>query len=62
MRNADRIREMNDMELSEFLCEVSSYTSEYRCEECMASEYCRNGHKGFIDWLQEEYEETKVEW
>ena len=33
MRNVDRIREMNDMELSEFLCEVSSYTSEYRCEE-----------------------------
>lgn len=53
---------MNDMELSEFLCEVSSYTSEYRCEECMASEYFRKGHQGFIDWLQEEYEETKVEW
>lgn len=49
---------MDDMELSEFLCEVSSYTSEYRCKECMASEYCKQGHQGFIDWLQAECEET----
>lgn len=58
MKNVDRIREMDDMELSEFLCAVSSYTLEYRCEECTASEYCRKGHKGFIDWLQAECEET----
>ena len=61
MKNVDRIREMNDDELAEFLCQVSSYTSEYRCEECMATEYCRQGHNGFIDWLQAESEEIKSE-
>lgn len=55
MRNVDKIRSMSDAELAEFLCAVSSYTSEYRCEECMASSYCKRDHQGFIDWLQEEY-------
>lgn len=61
MKNVDRIREMNDDELAEFLCSVSSYTSEYRCEECMATDYCKDGHNGFIDWLQAESEEIKSE-
>lgn len=55
MRNVDKIRSMSDAELAEFLCAVSSYTSEYRCEECMASSYCKRDHQGFIGWLQEEY-------
>ena len=54
MTNFDKIKGMDSDELAEFLCQVSSYASEYRCEECIATEYCRQGHNGFIDWLKAE--------
>ena len=58
--NADRIRNMNDEELAEFLCGFRSCDAdEYICEGCKAAKYCRAGHAGTIDWLQQPAEETE---
>ena len=52
--NADRIRSMNDEELAEFLCDFRSCDAdEYICKGCKAAKYCRAGHAGTIDWLQQ---------
>lgn len=54
MTNADRIRSMNDEELAMFLCDFRSCDAdEYICEGCKAAQYCRAGHAGTIDWLQQ---------
>lgn len=54
--NTDRIRSMSDEELAEFLCGICS---EYEdcCFNCVANDYCKYGHTGYIDWLQSESEE-----
>ena len=58
--NADRIRSMNDEELAMFLCDFRSCDAdEYICEGCKATQYCRAGHAGTIDWLQQPAEETE---
>ena len=46
--NADKIRNMSDEELVEFLCDISGVD----CDKCIAAKYCKIGHTGFIDWLQ----------
>lgn len=52
--NADRIRAMSDEELAMFLCDFRSCDAdEYICEGCKAEKYCRAGHAGTIDWLQQ---------
>ena len=57
--NADRIRSMSGEELAEFLCNFRSCdTDEYICEGCKAAKYCRAGHAGTIDWLQQPAEEA----
>ena len=57
--NADRIRNMNDEELAMFLCDFRSCDAdEYICEGCKAEKYCRAGHEGTIDWLQQPAEEA----
>ena len=59
MTNADRIRNMSDEELAEFLCSFRSCDAdEYICEGCKATKYCRAGHAGTIDWLQQPTEEA----
>ena len=56
--NADRIRAMSDEELAMFLCNFRSCNAdEYICEGCKAEKYCRAGHEGTIDWLQQPAEE-----
>lgn len=56
--NADRIRSMSDEELAMFLCNFRSCDAdEYICEGCKATKYCRAGHAGTIDWLQQPAEE-----
>ena len=58
--NADRIRSMSDKELAMFLCDFRSCDAdEYICEGCKAAKYCRAGHAGTIDWLQQPAEETE---
>lgn len=53
--NADRIRSMTDEELAEFMCHnVSNGT--VNCAFCVAAEFCRMGHNGWLDWLKQESE------
>lgn len=50
MTNLEYIRTCTKEELAELLCvELDMY-----CSDCVAREYCYNGHTGFIDWLDEE--------
>ena len=57
--NADRIRSMSDEELAMFLCSFRSCDAdEYICEGCKATQYCRAGHEGTIDWLQQPAEKV----
>lgn len=52
--HADRIRSMSNEELSKFLCEFRSCDSGgYPCSGCKAESYCRPGHTGMEDWLQQ---------
>ena len=52
--NADRIRTMTDEELSKFLCDFRTGSAgEHHCAGCKAESYCRTGHNGMIEWLQQ---------
>lgn len=52
--NADRIRAMTDEEFSYFLCDFRTGSAgEHHCAGCKAEEYCRTGHNGMIEWLQQ---------
>lgn len=54
MTNADRIRSMSDDELAAFLCNLRSEEAyENTCSHCVAERFCRIGHTGMIDWLQQ---------
>lgn len=54
MTNADRIRSMSDDELAAFLCNLRSEEAyENACSHCVAERFCRIGHTGMIDWLQQ---------
>ena len=52
MTNAEKIRQMTDEELAEWLCEITE-----DCPACIASKYCRRGHTGTFDWVKQEWEE-----
>ena len=57
--NADRIRAMSDEELAEFLCDFRGCdTDENTCIGCKGEQYCRAGHEGTIDWLQQPAEKV----
>ena len=52
--NADRIRAMSDEELAEFLCDFRACdTDENTCIGCKGEQYCRAGHAGTMEWLQQ---------
>ena len=52
--NADHIRAMSDDELSAFLCNLrSEEVYGNACSHCVAERFCRIGHNGMIDWLQQ---------
>ena len=56
--NADRIRDMTDDELAQFLCDFRSCDTDiHPCNKCKAAPFCRQGHTGMIDWLQSPAEE-----
>ena len=60
--NADRIRAMSDEELAEFLCDFRGCdTDENTCIGCKGEQYCRVGHTGTIDWLQQPAEDDDHE-
>ena len=60
MTNADRIRAMSYEELAEFLCHFRSDDAA-TCSGCKSEHYCRPGHNGMIDWLQQPVEEGDEE-
>ena len=54
MTNAEEIRSMTDEELAAFLCNLRSEEAyENTCSHCVAEGFCRIGHTGMIDWLQQ---------
>ena len=53
MTNADRIRSMGDDELAAFLCNLRSEKACDGCLNCVAEGFCRIGHTGMIDWIQQ---------
>lgn len=60
MTNADRIRAMSDEELSAFLCDFRTCdANNHPCNGCKAEQYCRVGHTGMIDWIQQPAEPQK---
>lgn len=56
---ADRIRLMSDEELAAFLCNIQAEKACEPCKTCVASDHCRAGHNGFIDWLQQPAQEEQ---
>jgi uncharacterized cysteine cluster protein YcgN (CxxCxxCC family) len=56
MTNADKIRQMTDEELAEYLCDRTSEC--YHCEGCGKCHYDKEKEMmtGMIDWLKQEVE------
>lgn len=48
MTNIEMIQSMDLRELAAFLCGF------IECADCPGSEWCRDRHKGLIDWLKME--------
>lgn len=55
LTNGDRIRAMDNKELSEWLCSIM--VSECCDRACPGREFCELGHTGLLDWLQATYRE-----
>ena len=53
----DRVRNMTNKELAEFLCYTVSPSGTVNCSTCGAAEFCRMGHNGWHDWLEQEVTE-----
>lgn len=52
--NADRIREMTDRELADFLC---GFQNREDCAACIAGHLCEYGERGIDKWLRQPIEE-----
>lgn len=52
MTKLEYIRNCTKEQLVRLLCDVAN-----ACETCTAQELCRNGHNGFLDWLEEDVDE-----
>lgn len=50
MTRMEHIQSLTKEELAAFLCEINGDD----CDKCVATEECRDYHKGFLDWLEEE--------
>ena len=53
--NADRVRAMSDEKLADFLCNIAGL--EDCTSKCPGWAFCRTGHTGILDWLQQEADE-----
>ena len=49
MTMGDKIRQMSNESLSEFLCNIND-----NCDSCVARKYCYINHKGLLDYLNQE--------
>lgn len=52
----EAFRSKSKEELARILCDIvqdaADLSDDYFCDRCPASKWCRNGHNGFIDWLE----------
>lgn len=61
MTKYEKIKNSTLSEMAEFLCEKfldeDAEKREYGCTVCPASKYCRGGHNGMKEYLEEEYKD-----
>lgn len=50
MTNGNKIREMTDEELAQWICH------HVQCARCPGGDWCSPGHNGTLDWLKKEAE------
>ena len=56
--NGDVIRQMDDDELADWLCNFGFCVRE-KGDPCIAGKYCYTGHNGFKQWVKES---VKIDW
>lgn len=58
MTMGDKIRSMNNKELSKFLCDNMNDS----CDSCVGKKFCHINHTGLLDYLNQEVsnEENKI--
>lgn len=59
MTRLERFKSIEVEEFAKLLCHIvqdSSQTDDF-CDTCVATQFCRHRHNGFIDWLKEESNE-----
>ena len=62
MSRFEAIKNMNETEMADFLCDLLQRTvpdNVYACENCPAKDKRCVGNKGFKDWIKEEVNEDE---
>ena len=60
------LKNANTEQMAEELCdivqavELKGELPEDVCNLCPATDYCRQGHNGFIEWLKEDHNEMRT--
>ena len=59
MTRFEQIKQMDTKEMTRFLCYFTETVLgladiDYACDHCPASRFCKIGHNGFEDWLNED--------
>ncbi len=54
MTRLEYLQTASKEDIASLLCDLMDNTT---CGPCQAQEFCRMGHTGFEDWLEEEQEE-----
>ena len=60
MTNADKIRNMNDEELAEFLAEIDHYWDDGECIVRFKDTHMHDSKDSILDWLQSKTEFWQV--
>lgn len=64
MKNIDVFKNGNAEEIADVLCSMinnmpTNPKDDNNCEICPATNYCKIGHTGFIDWLETEQDDNR---
>lgn len=59
MTRLEFLQTCNKQDLSRYLCAIVDNCASFRCEYCPATDFCKTGHTGWLDWLDEEYRGIK---
>lgn len=66
MTRYEYIKSASLEDVAELLCQITDNTSDEdetsidTCGRCLAKEYCKKDHCGFVDWLQKNH--SKYVW